>query len=294
MSKMKQLLRIFPEIPDGCHESYLKGVYLFKETKHIPRKPVVYNPGICIIFQGYKVGHLNDHQFRYDEKNYLVTSVTMPIECEVFATPEEPLRGLYIDIDMNQLLDLISQTGIPANTIVEEDSDLPRAIGPAVMNEEMLDAVTRLIICLQSETESRILGSGLLREILYRVLSGTQAPVLHSIATNSCTFSRVVKVLNIMQNSYWEKLNVEQLANSAALSVSAFHRAFKEITSDSPIQYLKKIRLTKAKEFLIQEKIKASAAADKVGYESFSQFSREFKRYFGHSPAEMMKEINAG
>jgi AraC-like DNA-binding protein len=157
----------------------------------------------------------------------------------------------------------------------------------------MADAVSRLLKCLQSETESQILGPGLVREILYRALCGTQAPVLYSLAIHSGPFSQVAYALKVIQSDYAAKLDVEQLASEARMSASAFHRAFKEITSDSPMQYLKKIRLTKAKDLIVQENMKAYIAADKVGYESSSQFSREFKRHFGQSPAEMMRELRA-
>jgi len=293
MSQMAELLKSFPAIDDGPSESSLKGVLFFKETKHIPRKPMVYNPGICIVVQGHKIGYLGGQTFRYDAKNYLVTSVTMPFECETFASPEEPLRGLYIDIDMAQLHDLIGRLGLQAEIGIASEKGLPRGIGPAVMDEDMADATTRLVKCLQSEAESQILGPGLVREILYRALCGTQAPVLYSLAMHSGTFSQVARVLKIMQSDYAGKLDVEHLANKAHMSASAFHRAFKEITSDSPMQYLKKIRLTKARDLIVQENMKAYIAADKVGYESSSQFSREFKRYFGQSPAEMMRELRA-
>lgn len=291
MSKMDELLQSFPTIDDGPSESRLKGVLLFKETKYIPRKPMVYNPGICIVVQGHKIGYLGGQKFRYDANHYLVTSVTMPFECETFASPEEPLRGLYIDIDMGQLRNLIGRIDLQTNVGNGGDRTLPRGIGPAIMDKDMLDATTRLVKCLQSETESQILGPGLVLEILYRVLCGTQASVLSSLATHSGTFSQVARVLKIMQSDYAEKLDVEQLANTAHLSVSAFHRAFKEITSDSPLQYLKKIRLAKARDLMVQENMKAYIAAYKVGYESSSQFSREFKRYFGQSPAEMVRDL---
>jgi len=293
VSKMDELLQSFPEIDDGPSESRLKGVLLFKETRHIPRRPMVYDPGVCIVVQGHKIGYLGGRKFRYDANHYLVTSVTMPFECETFASPEEPLRGLYIDIDMGQLRDLIGRMDVQPEIVNGGDRTLPRGIGPAVMDKEMLDATTRLVKCLRSETESQILGPGLVREILYRVLCGTQAPVLYSLAMHSGTFSQVARVLKLMQSDYAENLDVEQLANAAHLSVSAFHRAFKEITSDSPMQYLKKIRLTRARDLMVQERMKAYMAADKVGYESPSQFSREFKRYFGQSPAEMMRELRA-
>ncbi len=290
MSQMVKLLKSIPLADSGASESRLKGVRFFKETQHIPRRPMVYDPGICIVVQGHKIGYLGGQKFQYDASNYLVTSVTMPFECETFASPEEPLLGLYIDIDMGQLNDLIGRLGLQTEIGSVSEKGLPRGIGPAVMDEDMADATTRLIRCLQSEAESQILGPGLVREILYRALFGTQAQVLYSLAMHSGAFSQVARALKLMQNDYAEKLDVERLASMARMSASAFHRAFKEITSDSPMQYLKKVRLTKARDLIIQENIKAYIAADQVGYESPSQFSREFKRYFGQSPAEMMRE----
>lgn len=291
MSQMVELLKNFPDFDDGPFESRLKGVRFFKETKHVPRKPMVYDPGICIVAQGHKIGYLGDQTFRYDANHYLVTSVTMPIECEVFASPEQPLQGMIIDIDMPQLHDLIIRLGLQSDIRVTSEKGLPRGIGPAVMDEDMADATTRLVKCLQSEAEAQILGHGLVREVHYRALCGTQAPILYSLAMHGSAFSQVAHALKILQNNYAEKIDVEQLANTACMSASAFHRAFKEITSDSPIQFLKKIRLTKARDLMLQEGMKAYIAADQVGYESSSQFSREFKRYFGQNPSDMVREI---
>ena len=297
MPQPTKLVEVFPEISTGASESQLKGVRFFRETKHIPRKPLVYDPGICIVVQGHKIGYLGGHKFQYDANNYLVTIVTVPFECETFASPEEPLLGLYIDIDIGQLHDLIGRIGLQTEvgSVASHAGEkaVPRGIGPAIMDEDMVDATYRLIKTSQSVTESQILGPGLVREILYRALCGTQAPVLYSLAMYSGTFSKVAQVLKIMQSDYAEKLDVEQLADKAHMSASAFHRAFKDITSESPMQYLKKIRLTRARDFMMQESMKAYIAADKVGYESPSQFSREFKRYFGQSPAEMMRELRA-
>jgi AraC-like DNA-binding protein len=293
MSEIANLLKSFSITDGGASESQLKGVLFFKETQHIPRRPMVYDPGICIVAQGHKIGYLGGQKFQYDANHYLVTSVTMPFECETFASPEEPLLGLYIDVDMAQLHDLIGRLDLQMEISNGGGKGLPRGIGPAVMDEDMADATTRLVKCLQSETESQILGPGLVREILYRALRGTQAPVLYSLAMHGGTFSQVAHALKVMQNDYGAKLDVEQLASKARMSASAFHRAFKEITSDSPMQYLKKLRLTKARDFIVQESMRAYIAADKVGYESSSQFSREFKRYFGQSPAEMVRELRA-
>jgi hypothetical protein len=176
---------------------------------------MVYDPGICIVVQGHKMGYLGDQKFRYDAHHYLVTTVTMPFECETFATPAEPLRGLYIDIDMGQLHDLIGRIGAQPGISKVGERILPRGIGPAIMDEEMLDATSRLVTCLRSEAEAYILGSGIVREILYRVLLGTQALVLYSLAMHSGTFSQVARVLKVMQSDYAGTLEVEQLAQMA-------------------------------------------------------------------------------
>ena len=293
MSQMVELLNFFPLTDGGSSESRLEGVRFFKSTQPLSRKPMVYDPGICIVAQGRKIGYLGDRKFQYDANNYLVTSVTMPFECETFASPEDPLLGLYIDIDMAQLHDLIGRLDLQAEIGQAGEKGLPRGIGPAVMDEDMADAIDRLLKCLQSEAESQILGPGLVREILYRALCGTQAPVLYSLAMHGGAFSQVARALKVMQSDYAKKLDVDKLASAARMSASAFHRAFKEVTSDSPMQYLKKVRLNKAKDLMAQENMKAYIAADRVGYESSSQFSREFKRYFGQSPAEMIREMRA-
>jgi transcriptional regulator GlxA family with amidase domain len=161
------------------------------------------------------------------------------------------------------------------------------------MDEDMKDAVTKMLKALRTEREAKILAPGLVREIYYRALCGSQARVLYSLAKGNNSFAQVGRVITLMEQSYNEKLDVQQLADSAHMSVSAFHKAFKEITADSPLQYLKKIRLSRAKDLIVQENMKAYLAADAVGYESPSQFSREFKRHFGQSPAEVIREVRS-
>ena len=292
MSEIAKLLERF-DLAEGFSETVMKGVRFFKAIQYRPRTPLLYDPGICIVAQGHKIGYLGGQVFQYDADNYLVVSVSIPFECETFASPDNPLLGLYIDVDMPQLHDLITHLGHQTELRDMKRRDLPRGVGPAHLDEEMADATVRLLRCLQSDTDARVLGPGLVREILYRTLCGTQAAVLYALAAHNGNFSRVAHALKLIQNDFAKKLDIERLAHEACMSVSAFHRAFKEITSDSPMQYLKKVRLNRARDFLMQEDIKAYIAADKVGYESASQFSREFKRYFGKSPAEMIKELHS-
>jgi AraC-like DNA-binding protein len=275
-------------------ESKLPGVQFFMCRKHIPRSPLVYNPGLFIVAQGRKIGYLGDRVFQYDAKNYLVTSVPMPFECETFASENAPFLGLYIDIDMAMLHELIGILDQDASSRSVRMNDLPKGVGPAELDGDMEEAVIRLLRCLKSETESRILGPGLIREIMYRALCGIQAPALYALAAHNGSFARISHVLRSMRRNYASKIDVEELAQLACMSVSTFHRVFKEVTSESPVQYLKKIRLNKARDLILIDQEKVYAAADQVGYESVSQFSREFKRYFGQSPADMLREHRNG
>jgi AraC-like DNA-binding protein len=288
MSRIAQAMKALT-LTEGFSESPLSGVRFFKHTCHIPRTPLVYDPGICIVAQGRKVGYIGDRTFQYDADQYLVVPVFMQFECETFASPELPLLGIYMDIHMSQLHELISQLD-PAG----EKSSLGPGIGPALLDDNMADAVLRLLNCFSSPKETRVLGPGLVREILFRALCGSQAPMIYALALHNSQFSRVARTLEIIQNQYKNKLDVERLAQEAGMSISAYHRAFKKITTEPPMQYLKKVRLTRAKEILLQGDTKAYIAAEQVGYESASQFSREFKRYFGQSPAQMIVRDRVG
>lgn len=292
MPLMVELLKRY-DLPDGFSDSQLKGVRFFKSSQYLPRTPLIYDPGIVIIAQGRKTGYLGEQVFQYDANSYLVLSVAIPFECETFASPDCPLLGLYINIDMAQLYDLTTQMGQRADFGRDKGVALPRAIGPAILDKDMADAAVRLLKCLQSETETRVLGHGLVREIIFRALCGTQAAILCALAMHNGHFASVAHALNTIHNDYATKLSVEQLAQQVHMSISTFHRVFKEVTSDSPMQYLKKVRLNKARDFMLQEEMKANIAADRVGYESASQFSREFKRYFGQSPSDIIRERRA-
>ncbi|MDA3835201.1 MAG: AraC family transcriptional regulator, partial [Spirochaetales bacterium] len=181
MSRMIKLLEQF-DLQELFTESRLTGVRFFKSQCHIPRTPLIYDPGIFIVAQGSKIGYLGDRIFQYDANNYLVTSVSMPFECETFASSEAPFLGLCIDVEMPMLHELIGQLGQRDGLNNITMSETPKGIGPAEMGEEMYEAVVRLLKCLKSETEAWILGPGLIKEILYRALCGTQASSLYALA----------------------------------------------------------------------------------------------------------------
>ncbi|HHR7487988.1 TPA: AraC family transcriptional regulator [Salmonella enterica subsp. enterica] len=261
----------------------LAGIRLLYGVEPGPRTPVMYQPGIIFLFSGHKIGYINKRKFRYDANEYLLLTVPLPFECETWATPEVPLAGIRLDIDVLQLQELLMDIG------EDERFQLPMAasgINSATLSDEILCAVERLLDVMERPLDARILGKQIIREILYHVLMGPRGWALLALVSRQTHFSLISRVLKQIEMKYTENLNVEQLAAEANMSVSAFHHNFKAVTSTSPLQYLKSYRLHKARMMMIHDGMKASAAAMRVGYESASQFSREFKRYFGVTPGE--------
>lgn len=265
------------------NEMYIPGVHLLYGTKPRERSPVMYEPGIIFLFSGHKTGYLNGRVFHYDANEYLLLTVPLPFECETRATSEIPLAGMRINIDLSQLQNLVMEIG-------EDDFFCPQAsadgINSVELSEDILCASERLLDVLEHPLDAKILGKQIIREILYHVLRGPRGGALLALVTRQTHFSQISRVIRRIETRYTENLTVDQLATEANMSVSAFHHNFKSVTSTSPLQYLKSYRLHKARLLMLHDGMKASTAAIRVGYESASQFSREFKRYFGVTPGE--------
>ncbi|CAM6435066.1 AraC-type DNA-binding domain and AraC-containing proteins [Citrobacter sedlakii] len=261
----------------------LPDIRLLYGTEPGPRTPVMYDPGIIFLFSGHKIGYINERVFRYDANEYLLLTVPLPFECETYATPEVPLAGIRINVDMLQLQELLMDIGEDERF---QPSMAASGINSAMLSDEILCAAERLLDVMERPLDARILGKQIIREILYHVLTGPRGGALLALVSRQTHFSLISRVIKRIENKYTESLNVEQLAAEANMSVSAFHHNFKSVTSTSPLQYLKTYRLHKARMMILHDGMKASAAAMRVGYESASQFSREFKRYFGVTPGE--------
>ncbi len=266
----------------GLSPSLLDGVDLMRSDIPHPRSPVVYEQAIFIVGQGRKKGHLGGQVYTYDAYNYLVLATPLPFECETEASPEKPLLAARIKVNPAEIGELLVE--------MEDDGEargMPqRGICSCPLSDELIDATVRLLECLQSPRDSRILGPQVVREITYRVLCGEQGGSLRALATRHGAFSQIARVLRRIHAEYANALDVETLASEASMSVSTFHHNFKAVTATSPLQYLKSIRLHKARLLMVQDGLNASTAAIQVGYESASQFSREFKRLFGNSPTD--------
>ncbi len=276
-------------VHEGTHRTSVEGVEVTRRSASSPRTPVVYQPNIVVVGQGRKLGYLGDKVYQYDPFNYLVLSVPLPAECEWEASPEEPLLLVAINVEPTMLGEMLLEMDEPLPPV----GPTPRGISTTPMSEELGGAVIRLLECLKSPLDSRMLGHQTVREIVYRVLCGEQGGALRALASRDDHFTRIARVLKYIHAEYARPLGAEEMARRAGMSVSAFHHNFKLVTASSPLQYLKRIRLDQARRLMAHDGYNASTAARAVGYESPSQFSREFKRLFGVTPVEEAEHTRA-
>ena len=271
---------------EGFSASPLAGVKFMRSTIHVPRSPIVYDPCVVIIAQGRKTGYLSGRRVVYDPNHYLVLAVPMPFECETVGTPQKPVLGVSIGITPALVAELVLQMEPePIGTA------LPRAMQAGKLDEGLSDATVRLLESFRSAEDARILGPQIVREIAYRVLRGPLGENLRALAAPQSHFGRISRVLRRIHADCAHPFEMEALAREAGMSISTFHTQFKAVTSWSPLQYIKNVRLNRARLLMVHEGLNASTAAMQVGYESASQFSREFKRLFGDGPAAVAHQL---
>lgn len=250
--------------------------------RHVSPKPVVYQPRIVVVAQGQKCGYLDGACYPYNAENYLVVAVPLPFQCETRGTPEEPMLALSVAVEPAILRELLLLAEEPTSSKTQLEVP-PLGISSTKLDPGLRTAAERLAEVLESETDTRVLGHQLIREIVYRVLRGPQGGILRGLAAQHSHFEKISKVLRRMHQDCAEDFFVEEMARELDMSTSLFHQSFKAVTSCPPLQYLKTMRLHKARELLLGD-TNVTEAATAVGYHSPSQFSREFKRLFGHSP----------
>lgn len=277
------------QIPrDGFHATRVPGVRLLRAVQHFERGPLLYEPGIVIVAQGAKVGYLATEVYRYDASHYLVLSVPMPFECETFASEQEPLLAVLVGAEVTLLQEILREIDAhdegARNARTDNTPSAPMASVP--LDPQILEVVGRLLRALSSPVDARVLGETLVRELLFRVLQGPQGAALRAVARRQSGYSRIANALQRIHLDYGSALDIDTLAREANMSASTFQHNFKAVTLTSPLQYLKRVRLHKAQLLLQHDGMRISAAALQVGYESASQFSREYRRYFGRSPSE--------
>ncbi|KAF1027589.1 MAG: HTH-type transcriptional activator Btr [Acinetobacter bereziniae] len=272
---------------EGYTQSIIENVTFMRSDHALKRMPTLYEPSIVIVLQGRKRGFYNEEQYVYDANNYLVVSVPLPFDVETEATVNHPMLGIVLRIDLVELAELI----LILSKEYQPQKSIPKALYASRMDDNFTNAVFRLIEILNSPVDAKILGSSIYKEILYRVLSSEQGNGLRELLFQNNSFGKIAKTLQHIHTHYDQKIDVHTLAKQVNLSISAFHTHFKTVTSTSPMQYIKTIRLHKARLMMIRENFNVEDTARCVGYESVSQFSREFKRLFGSSPIEEVKNL---
>jgi AraC-like DNA-binding protein len=274
----------------GVHPLPLPGVMIARSNSPSRPLPAVYEPSLCIVVQGRKRAVVGDEVYVYDPLNYLVVSVTLPARTHILtATPDEPYLCLRIGVDVGVIGDLLDELGPE----VISHPTCGRGLFLAQMTAPMLDAVSRLVDMLGRPQEAAVLAPLVLKEIHYRALTGALGHRLRELCTADSHTQRIGRVIRLLKTGYAGPVRVEDLAAAAHMSVSSLHHRFKEVTAMSPMQYLKQLRLHEARRLMLTEGLDASAACYRVGYESPSQFSREYRRLFGAPPRREVERFRA-
>lgn len=274
---------------EGYTQSILDGVTFMRSNRSLETTPALYEPSIVIVVQGRKRGFYGGKMYVYDAQHYLVLSIPLPFSIETEASEAEPMLGIALRIDTGMTAALAME--LDDTTLQQEPK--PTSLYASPMEPKLAEASSRLLEVLTSPEEAKLLGPAIVREITYRVLTGAQGGGLRSALLQEGHFGRIAKVLRRIHSQYADSLDVATLADEASMSVPAFHVHFKQVTLTSPIQYIKAIRLHQARLMMIRKGINAVTAAEWVGYESPSQFSREFKRLFGRSPIEEVRQLKS-
>ncbi|MBD7986912.1 AraC family transcriptional regulator [Luteimonas sp. Sa2BVA3] len=272
---------------EGYTLSALDGVRFMRSDRPLGRTPVLYEPSIVIVCQGRKRGFLGDEIYLYDAQHYLVLSVPLPFSTETEASQAEPMLAVSLRLDLTAVADLVLAIGQSR----DHTNVAPRGMISTPLGGVLADATLRLLEVLASPLEAKILGPAIVREICFRVLVGNQGGAMRAALAHQGQFGKVAKALRRIHADYAQALGVAHLAGEAGMSVPAFHAHFKTVTQTSPIQYIKSTRLHQARLLMIRDGLTAAAASARVGYESPSQFSREFKRFFGRSPVEEVRDL---
>ncbi|MUG65787.1 MULTISPECIES: AraC family transcriptional regulator [Paenibacillus] len=271
----------------GTHPTAVPSLSLMHAVH--PSEPLesVYKPSICVVAQGAKTASLASEIYRYDPAHYLITSVELPIVGHIIeASPEVPYLSLKLGVDLDVIVDIVKEMQRP-----ESDSQAARGITVNETSSALLEALVRLLQLLDTPEDIPVLAPLMTREIVYRVLQNGQGALLSQFAMIGSHAHNIAQAVQVLNREYDQPLSVEQLAKSVNMSVSAFHKHFKRVTAMSPLQYQKTVRLQEARRLMLIEGLQAADAAYSVGYESPSQFSREYARMYGQPPMSDMQRL---
>lgn len=288
MARARELLkvRVNSRMPEpGAYETGLVGVRTYRRDVANSPEACFYRPMIVKMVQGHKRAVMGGEEYRYGENDVLVTGVDMPgvsMVCE--ASKESPCTSIAVDLDKN----LIAQLALEMPQTPFEPSPVLKGIHVQALEAELLDAFLRLAELFDAPAKLPVLGPMIVREIHYLLLAGPDGHRLRSFHTLGSQSNQVAQAISWLKRNIATAIQIEELAEKVHMAPSTFHRHFKEVTTLSPLQYQKRLRLHEAKRLMIMEDLDASSASVTVGYDSLSQFNREYKRLFGDPPARTL------
>ena len=257
------------------------GLSLFRRIE--PSEPLtgMYEPSVCLIAQGAKRVRLGDDTFVYDASHYLFSGLHLPVIAQVIeASREKPYLGLRLTFDYRDISQLMADSQLPSPRTQKTD----RGMATGELTVSLVNAFQRLVDLLDEEQDIPILAPFIQREIFYRLLVGEQGIRLRQLAVIGTQSQQVAHAVSWLKSNFTRPLRVDELAEMVNMGTSTFHHHFRSMTALSPLQYQKQLRLQEARRLMLTEHIDAASAAFQVGYESPSQFSREYSRLYGAPP----------
>lgn len=276
-------------VTDGAHETALPRLALARVSQMQHPVHAIHEPAFCVLAQGSKRVLLGEEVYIYDSSQYLVVAQNLPVSGQVVdASPEAPYLGLRLSFDVRDIaalaLDLKLGEALPRRAS-------QRGIFTGELSTALLDPLLRLTRLLDSPEDVPALAPLVTREILYRLLKSPDGWRLAQMAVVDSHSQRVAQAISVLSQRFQEPLRVEELADAVHMSVSSLHQHFKAVTAMSPLQFQKQLRLQESRRIMISEHVDAATAGHRVGYESQSQFNREYSRFFGSPPARDVKRL---
>ena len=273
---------------EGPTQTAIPRLILTRRSRPSPCNATTYEPSLVVFVQGQKRVSVGRARHLCTGENFLLTSVDLPVVSQIVqATPRKPLLGLLLGLAMPEVRKILSEEEFAGS------AERPGARGMAVgvSSAELLDACLRLVSLLDTPQDTAFVGGLIQREIIYRLLRSPQGKHLRAIATLGDQSHRTAKAVAWLRANYARPLRVEELAAMARMGVSTLHHHFRSLTAMSPLQYQKQLRLHVARERMLSDDLDAASAAFEVGYESASQFNREYRRLFGQPPMRDVKTL---
>lgn len=285
--KLAALMKRFID-QDGFQSTAIPSLDFIRASSLSEPLHTLYSPSLCVIVQGAKTVLLGKEYYKYDASSYLVASVHLPIIGQIIeATSQSPYLGLKLSFSSDQILEIIKASQF----VLSKQPDLKRGLLVTKTSPSLLDALLRLVSLLETPSEIPILAPLFIKEILFRVLQDDHGYLIRQFAIIGSHAHTIAKAIAFINNDITRPLRIDDLAKEMSLSPSSLHHQFKKVTAMSPLQYQKQIRLQEARRLLLSETATAAEAGYKVGYESPSQFSREYARMFGLPPMSDIKNL---